>query len=154
MLKIRRKTMLTVGAVALACVLALAGAALAAGSLAPQLRSPRGGEAVKAGHVKLTVYVPDPGNVINGHIFLTVSDKRIVKRGVLKTPSHCGFRCNIGIAKRVKGSKHLYAYVDKFHFAGNWQDTPGAYYWQAYYYPNNGVVGILPSKVTSFRIVP
>ena len=36
---------------------------------------------------------------------------------------------------------------------GNWQDTPGKYFWQAYYYPKGGMVGILPSGIKSFRIV-
>ena len=65
--------MLTLGAAVVICTLALSGAALAAGSLAPQLRSPRENHAVTAGHVRLTVYVPDPANVTNGHIFLLIS---------------------------------------------------------------------------------
>jgi hypothetical protein len=47
----------------------------------------------------------------------------------------------------------LSAYVDPYRFPGNWQDTPGNYYWQVFYYPKNGV-GILPGRVGSFRIVP
>lgn len=153
MLKIRRRTMVTVAAAVLALVLALSGAALAAGSLAPQLRSPRAGHAVTVGHVKLTVYVPDPANAINGHIFLLISDKRIVKRGLLNAPKHCGFLCDIAIMKRVHGSKHLFSYVDPYHFSGNWQDTPGKYFWQVYYYPKGGIIGVLPSRIGSFRIV-
>lgn len=154
MRKIRRRTLLIVSAVALICALALTGAALAAGNLAPQLRSPVRGKAVTVSHVRLTVYVPDPGNVINGHIFLTISDKRLVKNGLLETPKHCGFHCNIGLMKRVRHSAHLYSYVDPYHFPGNWQDSPGRYYWQVFYYPKNGVVfGVLPSRIGSFRIV-
>lgn len=139
-------------AVAVICLLAGASAALAAGGLAPQLRSPRGGKAVKA-DVKLTVYVPDPGNVINGNIFLTISDKRTVKRGLLQIGKHCGFRCDIATMKRVRQSAHLYTYVDHYNFPGNWQDTPGRYFWQAYYYPKGGAIGVLPSGIASFRVV-
>jgi hypothetical protein len=153
MLKGRRRLAIVLAAVGI-CAIVFSGAALAAGSLAPQLRAPRQGKAVPKSHVKLTVYVPDPSNIIEpgGKVFLTVSDKRIVKKGVLQIPKHCGFHCNIGEFKRVKGSAHLYSYVDPYHFPGNWQDTPGKYYWQAFYYPK-GVVGILPSKIGSFRIV-
>jgi hypothetical protein len=150
LLKGRRR--LALAAVSI-CAVVLSGVALAAGSLAPQLRAPKQGKAVRKSHVKLTVYVPDPSNIIQGgKVFLTVSTKRIVKRGELLTPKHCGFHCNIGEFKRVKGSKHLYSYVDPNHFPGNWQDTPGKYYWQAFYYLK-GVVGILPSRIGSFRIV-
>ena len=153
MLKIRRRTMLILGVAALMCALAVCAAAVAAGSLAPKLRSPRAGQAVTAGHVKLTVYVPDPANVINGHIFLIISDKRVVKRGLLGAPKHCGFHCDIAIMKRVRHSAHLYSYVDPYHFSGNWQDTPGRYFWQVYYYPKGGVIGVLPSGIGSFRVV-
>jgi hypothetical protein len=153
MLKIPRRSALVLGALALILVVALSAPALGAGSLAPQLRAPRAHHAVTVGHVRLVVYVPDPANVINGHIFLTISDKRIVRRGVLRTPRHCGFRCNIGIMKRIRHTRRMYAYVDPYHFPGNWQDTPGTYYWQAYYYPKGGVIGILPSRIKSFRIV-
>jgi hypothetical protein len=152
MLKSRRRLAVVLVAVGLACAVGFSGIALAAG-LAPQLRAPKQGKAVPKGHVKLTIYVPDPSNIIHGgKVFLTVSTKRIVKHGVLGMPKHCGFHCNIGEFKRVKGTKHLYSYVDPYHFTGNWQDTPGKYYWQAYYYPK-GVVGILPSRIGSFRIV-
>ncbi len=153
MLKVRRRLVIALVAAGLVCALVFSGAALAGNSLAPKLRSPRGGHAVKLGHVKFKVYVPDPGNVINGHIFLTVSDRRIVKRGILKTRPHCGFHCDIATMKRVRGSAHLYTWVDPYHFTGLWQDTPGKYYWQAYYYPKGGVIGVLPSAVGAFRIV-
>jgi hypothetical protein len=152
MLKSRRRLAIALAAVGLACAVGFSGVALAAG-LAPQLRAPRQGHAAHIGHVKLTVYVPDPGNAINGHIFLTVSNKRDVKGGVLRIPKHCGFHCDIATMKRVHGSAHLYSYVDPYHFTGNWQDTPGKYYWQVYYYPKGGVVGVLPSTIGSFRIV-
>jgi hypothetical protein len=103
------------------------------------------------GHVRLTVYVPDPGNAIKGNVFLTISNKRIVKGGTLRWSKHCGFRCDIATMKRV-GHSHMYTYVDPYHFPGNWQDTPGRYYWQVYYYPKNGV-GVLPSRIKSFRII-
>lgn len=138
-------------AVCVVCLLGLTGVAGAAG-LAPQLRAPKGGKAVTAGHVKLKVYVPDPANAINGHIFLYISDKRIVKKGLLQAPKHCGFRCDIAIMKRV-GHTHVYTYVDPYHFPGNWQDTAGRYYWQVYYYPKGGVIGVLPSKIGAFRVV-
>ena len=153
MLKVRRRLVIALIALGLVCALVFSGAALAGSSLAPKLRSPRGGHAVKLGHVKFKVYVPDPGNAINGHIFLTLSNKRIVKGGTLRTPKHCGFHCDIATMKRVHGSAHLYTYVDPYHFSGNWQDTPGKYYWQVYYYPKGGVIGVLPSRVGSFRIV-
>ncbi len=38
--------------------------------------------------------MPDPAAAINGKIFLTISNKRIVKGGVLKWSKHCGFRCD------------------------------------------------------------
>ncbi len=103
-----------------------------------------------SGHVKLKVYVPDPANAINGKIFPTISNKRIVKGGVLKWSKNCGFRCDIATMKRV-GDSNVYRYVDPFNFPGNWQDTPGRYYWQVFYYPEGGV-GVLPSAVGSFRI--
>lgn len=153
MLKGRRRLAVALVATSLATTLVVTGVALAGSSLAPKLRSPGAGKALKVGHVKFTVYVPDPANVINGHIFLTVTNKRNVKGGVLRTPKHCGFHCDIATMKRVKGSAHLFTYTDPYHFTGNWQDTPGKYFWQAYYYPKGGVVGILPSGIKSFRIV-
>ena len=151
MLKRRVRCRIAVG-VAVACVLGFSGVAVA-GGLAPQLRSPLRGKAVRAGHVKLTVYVPDPANVIDGHIFLTISNRRIVKGGTLRWSKHCGFRCHIAIMKRV-GHSHLYTYVDPYHFPGNWQDTPGRYYWQVDYYPKGApVFGVLASGIGSFRIV-
>ena len=154
MLNSRRRLAVAV-VVGLVCALGFSGAALAAGSLTPQLRSPGANTAVHEGHVKLVVYVPDPANVIDGNVFLTVSDKRAIKKGLLQTPKHCGFHCWIATMKRVPHSAHLYYSVDKFHFPGNWQDTPGRYYWQAFYYPKNGVVfGVLATGIKSFRIVP
>jgi len=146
-----RKRALRLGGVFVVCLLGLTGVAGAAG-LAPQLRSPKGGKKLAAGHVKFTVYVPDPADAIAGHIFLVVSDKRIVKNGELRTPKHCGFRCDIATMKRV-GHSHLYTYVDPYHFSGNWQDTPGKDFWQVYYYPKGGVIGTLNSGVGAFRIV-
>lgn len=152
MLKHHCRVAISVAVVGLACVIAFAGVALAAGSVAPRLRSPQGGKAVTAGHVKLTAYVPKPGNAIKGHVFLTISDKRIIKGGTLRWPTHCGFRCYIATMQR-SGNSHTYTYVDPYHFAGNWQDTPGKYYWQVYYYPKGGVVGVLPSRIGSFQVV-
>lgn len=155
MLNTRRRRLTVALAVGLACAIGFSGAALAAGSLAPQLRSPGAGKVVHEGHVKLVVYVPDPGDVINGNVFLTVSDKRLVKKGLLQTPKHCGFHCWIATMKRVPHSAHLFYSVDRFHFPGNWQDTPGRYYWQVFYYPKNApVFGVLPSGIKSFRLVP
>ncbi|HET6864269.1 MAG TPA: hypothetical protein VFH80_00020, partial [Solirubrobacteraceae bacterium] len=65
MLKSRRRVAIAFVAVSLACAVGLSGVALAAG-LAPQLRSPKQGHAEHIGHVKLTVYVPDPSNIISG----------------------------------------------------------------------------------------
>jgi hypothetical protein len=152
MLKGRLRCALALAVVGAACAIGFSSVAVAA-SLAPQLRSPKGGKKVMAGHVKLTVYVPDPANVISGHIFLDISPKRLVKGGLLRSPKHCGFHCDIATMKRVRHSAHLYSYVDPFNFTGNWQDTPGKYYWQVYYYPKGGVVGVLPSAIGSFRIV-
>ena len=149
MMKGRLRSVTVLVAVGAACAIGFSGLALAAG-LSPQLRSPVHGKAVGPGHVKLKAYVPDPANAINGKIFLTISNKRIVKGGVLKWSKHCGFRCDIATMKRV-GSSNVYRYVDPFNFAGNWQDTPGRYYWQVFYYPEGGV-GVLPSAVGSFRI--
>jgi hypothetical protein len=89
---------------------------------------------------------------VHGKIFMDVSPKRIVKGGVLRTPKKCGFRCDIATMKRV-GHSHPYTYTDPYNFTGDWQDTPGRCYWQAYYYPNGGVIGILPSGVGAFRVV-
>lgn len=149
MLKGRRFAIVLV-AVGVACAIGFSGMALAAG-LAPQLRSPKHGKAVSAANSKLTAYVPDPGNAINGKIFLTISNKRIVKGGVLKWSKKCGFRCDIATMKRV-GHGHLFAYKDPYNFPGNWQDTPGKYYWQVFYYPKGGV-GTLDSAIGSFRLV-
>ena len=151
MLKGRLRFASVIGAASVGCALGLSSVALAAGSLAPQLRSPTHGKSVAAGHVKFTVYVPDPADAINGHIFLDLSPKRIVKGGLLRPPSHCGFHCDIATMKRV-GHSHLYTYVDPYNFTGNWQDTPGKYYWQVYYYPKGGV-GVLPSPVGALRVV-
>jgi hypothetical protein len=150
MRKGRLRSAIVLVAVGAACAIGFSGLALAAG-LNPQLRSPGHNKAVTAGHAKLKVYVPDPASAINGKIFLTISDKRIVKGGVLKWSKHCGFRCDIATMKRV-GHSNVYRYVDPFNFPGNWQDTPGKYYWQAFYYPSGGV-GTLDSAVGSFRIV-
>jgi hypothetical protein len=149
MLKGRRRLAIVLVTVAVLCAIGISGVALAAG-LAPQLRSPKHGKVVSSG-ARLTVYVPDPANAINGKIFLTISNKRIIKGGTLRWSKHCGFRCDIATMKRVHHSAHLYYYVDPYNFPGNWQDTAGKYYWQAYYYPNNGV-GVLPSAVGSFRV--
>ncbi len=154
MLNSRRRLMIAL-VVGIVCAIGFSSAALAAGGISPQLRSPGANKAVHEGHVRLVVYVPDPGNVIDGHVFLTVSDKRAVKKGLLQTPKRCGFHCWIATMKRVPHSAHLYYSVDKYHFTGNWQDTPGRYYWQAFYYPKGGVVfGVLASNIKSFRIVP
>ena len=141
-------------AVLVVCLFGLFGAsgAAAAGGIIPQLRSLKGGEAVTLGHVKFTVYVPDPANANRGNIFLELSNKRIVERGLLESPRLCGFRCDIATMKRV-GRTHLYTYVDPYHFAGNWQDTPGKYYWQAYYYLKGGRTGVVASGVATFRII-
>jgi hypothetical protein len=151
MLKGHLRAAIVLGAVGLACVIGFSGIALAAG-LTPQLRSPKGGKALTAGHVRFTVYVPDPADATKGNIFLDLSPKRIVKGGLLRPPSHCGFHCDIATMKRVPHSAHLYYYVDPYNFTGNWQDTPGKYYWQVYYYPKGGVIGVLPSGIGSFRI--
>ena len=150
MLESRLRPALVLGVVGAACVIGFSSVAVAAG-LAPQLRSPKGGKAVTVAHVKLTVYVPDPADAIDGHIFLDISNKRIVKGGLLRPPKHCGFHCDIATMKRV-GHSHLYTYVDPYNFPGNWQDTPGKYFWQVYYYPQ-GAIGVLPSGIGAFRVV-
>jgi hypothetical protein len=53
------------------------------------------------------VYVPDPANANRGNLFLELSDKRIVMRGLLESPRGCGFHCDIATMKRV-GRSHLY----------------------------------------------
>jgi hypothetical protein len=143
-----------VGALALVCLAALSGAAMAANSLAPQLRSPVHGKAVVAGHkIKLVVYVPDPSDVLDGHVFVQISDKRVVRHGALAEPKGCGFRCDFTMVKRV-GHTHMYTYVDPYHFPGNWQDTAGRYYWQAFYYPKNPhVFGTYDSTIGTFRVI-
>jgi len=141
-------------AVLVVCLIGLFGLSgvAAAGGIAAQVRSPKGGKAVTIGHAKFTVYVPDPADANRGNVFLELSDKRIVKRGLLESPRRCGFHCDIATMKRV-GRSHLYTYVDPYHFAGNWQDTPGKYYWQAYYYPKGGTIGVLASRIATFRII-
>jgi len=151
MRKISRRTMLTVAVGAMVGVLALSGAALAAGGLPlPKLRSPRAGRSVPAGHVKLSVYIPNPGLLIRHNVFVVVSPRRIVKYGLLGIPGRCGFQCVVATMKRR--SAHVWTYTDSYQFPGLWQDTPGKYYWQAYYYPNTGVLGVVPSRIGSFRI--
>ena len=82
MLKGRRRLAIALAALGLLCAIGFSGVALAAGSLAPQLRSPKQGHAMHEHHVKLTVYVPDPANAIHGHIFLTIANKHVVKKGI------------------------------------------------------------------------
>src|SRR5579875_3186153 len=97
-----RKRAWRLGALVLVSLLALSGAALAASSLAPHLRSPIHGKAFVAGHkIKFTVYVPNPGAVENGDVFLYLSTKKTVKDGALVFPRHCGFRCDNATMKRV-----------------------------------------------------
>jgi hypothetical protein len=152
LLKSRRRLAVALAAVGLGCAIGFSGVALAAGGLAaPQLRSPRQGKAVGAGRVKLTVYVPNPEVLSRHNVFVVVSDKRVVKDGLLQIGKHCGFRCVIDTMKHH--STHLWTYLDHFQFPGLWQDTPGTYYWQAYYYPNTGVLGVVRSRIKSFRIV-
>lgn len=150
MVTMRRKTVLALGVMMLVWAIGFSGTAPAAGGLArPQLRFPAG-KAVPRGHVTVRVYVPNPSVVINGKIFLEITPKHKVKNGLLQLGEPCGFRCMIVVMKRQ--SAHVWTYRDHFLFPGLWQDTPGRYYEQAYYYPNTGVLGVVPSRVRSFRI--
>jgi hypothetical protein len=148
----RRRSVIVLVAVGVACSIAFSSVALGAGGLAPQLRWPNG-KSVPAGHVKVRVYVPDEGVVIRHNIFLVITPRRKVKDGLLQVGNHCADTCTIVLMKRVPHSAHMYTYADSFNFPGLWQNTPGKYYWQAYYYPNTGVLGVIPSRVGSFRIV-
>jgi hypothetical protein len=135
-----------------ACTVGFSGVAVAAGGLAPQLRWPNR-RAVSAGHVKVRVYVPDEAILVRHNVFLVITPRRKVKDGLLQVGNHCADTCTIVLMKRVPHSAHMYTYADPFQFSGLWQDTPGKYYWQAYYYPNTGVLGVVPSRIGSFRIV-
>ena len=153
MTKIPKRTARALAVAAVVGAIGSSGVALAAGGLAaPQLRYPEG-KSVPAGHVTLRVYVPNPSVVINRKIFFILTDKRIVKGGLLDLPARCGFRCIVTTMKSAGHAGHLFTYSDHFQFPGLWQDTPGRYYWQAYYYPNTGVLGVVPSRIGSFRIV-
>jgi hypothetical protein len=146
----RRRVAITLVALGLAGAIGFSSVAAAAGGLAPpQLRSPR--RAVHAGHIKVTVYIPDPGLVIRHNVFVIIVPKRRVTDGLLDLPKRCGFRCVVTTMKHK--SAHVWTYSDHFQFPGLWQDTPGKYYWQAYYYPNTGVLGVVPSRIGSFRVV-
>jgi hypothetical protein len=148
-----RKRVSRLSALVLVGLLALSGAALAATSLSPQLRSPVHGKKFVAGHkIKFTVYIPNPAIVVNGDVFLNLSDKKIVKHGELGFPRHCGFRCNNATMKRV-GHTHLWTYTDPYHFPGNWQDTPGRYYWQAFYYSDQSSTGTFQSVIGTLRVI-
>jgi len=149
MVRIGCRTVLVLGAVIAVWPIGSTGALAAGGLAPPQLRWPEG-KAVPTGHARLRVYVPDPGVVINGKIFLVITNKRKVRGGLLQIRRRCADTCTIVIMHRR--SAHLWTYRDSFSFPGLWDDTPGTYYWQAYYYPNTGVLGVVPSRVGSFRI--
>ena len=49
--------------------------------------------------------------------------------------------------KRVGHSQPVHVRRSSTSFSGNWHDTPGKYFWQAYYYPKGGVIGTLNSGI-------
>jgi hypothetical protein len=150
MLKGRLRSVIVLVTVGVACAIGFSSVAAAAGGLAaPRLRAPHG--TVHAGHVKVSVYIPDPGLLIRHNVFVIIVPKRRVTDGLLDLPGRCGFRCVVSTMKHK--STHVWTYYDSYQFQGLWQDTPGKYYWQAYYYPNTGVLGVVPSRIGSFRIV-
>ncbi len=148
-----RKRVARLGVLVLVSLMALSGAALAASSLAPQLRSPVHGKAFVAGHkIKFTVYIPNTSAPTDGHVFLYLSKKKILKSGLLAFPHGCGFRCNNATMKRV-GHTHLWTYSDPYHFPGNWQDTAGKYYWQAFFYSIQSSTGLVTSHIATLRVI-
>jgi hypothetical protein len=150
MLRGRFRCAIALVAVGVACMIGTSSVAIAAGGLVPpRLRSPHG--TVHAGHIKVTVDIPDPGLLIRHNVFVIIVPKRRVTNGLLDLPGRCGFRCVVTTMKRR--STHVWTYSDHYQFPGLWQDTPGRYYWQAYYYPNNGYLGVVVSRIGSFRVV-
>ena len=142
-----RKAGFRTGALGLALTVALvlAGAAIAASSVAPQLLAPNH-KHVAPGKVRLVVGVPL--KAASHGVFIAINPKRqFDKSGHLKA---CGSsRCDFVQPKHWKGDK--YSFVAPFNFPGYWSVTPGKYYWQAHYY-TAGDTAVYFSGVGSFVV--
>jgi hypothetical protein len=116
------------GAVALVCSLALAGAAIASPLSPPIQKSPGNHHTVHAGVVTLIVKDPDvPKNV--RPVYATINPRHALdKNGHLKD---CGSRCDFVAMRPWKGHPGFWIYKSHFNFPGYWAVTPGKYFWQA-----------------------
>lgn len=132
-------------AAVLAILLAVAGAAIAAGGAAPKLLSPNH-KHVSQGHIRLVVEVPlKPAK--HG-VFVAVSPtKDLDKDGHLKDCA--SKRCDFVGPTHWKGDR--YSHVAQFNFPGYWAVTPGRYYWQAHYY-TVGDTAVYWSAIGSFVV--
>lgn len=136
-------------ALALSCVLALGGVALAA-SRGPILKSPRQGQRVHAGHIRLVVYAPGAAAAVHHDVFLELSTKRLVKHGTLLSPNTCT-SCDFVTMKRWAHHRGYWIYTAPFNFPGYWAVTPGKYYWQIHYYLDRSPWEVL-SAIHAFRV--
>lgn len=142
-----RKARLRAGviAAALTLMLAVAAAAIAAGSAAPQLLSPNH-QHVSPGHIRLVTNIPLRPN--RHGVFLAISPThKLDKQGHLKVCG--GRRCDFVGPTHWKG--HKYSYVAKYSFPGYWAVTPGKYYWQVHYY-TVGDTAVYYSGIGSFVV--
>ncbi len=131
---------------ALTVVLALAGAAVAAGGLAPKLLTPNH-KKVSPGRIKLVVDVPlTPA--AHG-VFIAISPKKHTKSGQLKVCSVL-HRCDFVEAAHHHGHKWTYT-APADNFPGWWATTPGKYYWQVHYF-TQGDTALYYSGIGSFTV--
>lgn len=131
MLKVRRRFALTMGAVALVCVVSLSGVAAAAGG-GPTLVAPKKGARVTPGHIRLVVR--DTAVPRGFSVFVQVSPTHKLNRfGHLADCNNVSKRCDFLELKRWKGhaGEWIYKTNPGVSFPGYWATTGGRYYWQA-----------------------
>ncbi len=132
MLKGRRRLVVALAGVGLACAVAFSGVAVAALPGAPTLVSPKHGAHVNPGQITLIVHdtaVPSGFNV-----FVAISKHRKVNKfGELGKCKDVSKGCDFISLKRRKGhpGQWIYKSNPQVEFPGWWARTPGTYYWQA-----------------------
>jgi len=148
-----RRVRLCIAALTMA-PLVMAGSAAASNSTSPQLASPGPGARVPVGNVALVVFDPGLSGKLATPVFVVLSNRRTLSRGVLAPPPHCQLKCDFEEMHPWAHHPGDWLFRTTFHRHGFWGVTPGTYYWQAYHFvPDCRPSCIEYSPIQRFQVV-
>jgi hypothetical protein len=149
---VRRRRVGLVVASLVASMLALAALATAA-VIHPTLRSPRNGQRIHAGVIRLIVQ--DRGVPRHFSVYVAISPRsKLLKADGLPVCAPAQVKHGCDFLKLTRRAHHPgeWIYTSRYSFPGYWAVTPGMYHWQAEHVSAAGTD--VTSRTRSFRVTP